>query len=55
MKTIFMFCRSEMETSNNLISILNALFPECQIHVIYESAESSALERKTSFASPAEA
>ena len=36
MKTIFMVLRSESETAEHLVHLMEILFPECEVHVIHD-------------------
>ena len=41
MKTIYMVCRSKKETPRELIRLMESLFPECEVQIVYEGKSNS--------------
>lgn len=41
MKTIVLVCRSEQEMPISLLHIMKNLFPECEVHIVYDHGQPS--------------
>jgi hypothetical protein len=41
MKTIVLVCRSEKERPTSLLHLVKDLFPECEVHIVYDSGRAS--------------
>ena len=48
MKTVYLVCRSGAEAARELVSAVNRLFPECEVHVIHDPAPRPATEPESS-------
>jgi len=44
MKTIYMVCRSKKETPRELIRLMESLFPECEVQIVYDAKPNRAMD-----------